>query len=295
MIGMMQNPQFASTLNEALQNPQLIDMMIQQNPMLRGMGPQVRQMMQTPEFRRIMTDPEQLRQMARIQRMYPGMMPPGMAGGSNAFPAPGVTDTTPVQDRDSSQQQQPNNPFAALLGGPSAQAGGQAANPFAALFPPTTAHTPTTSPPAASAGQGASASPDTPSATAAAPPFQTAFPFGSPQMMQQMAQMMQSMNPPAGAPDDSQAGAENPFAALLASMNAGGAGAAFPGGWPPAPFGPFGGAPNVPQDTRPPEERYAEQLRQLNDMGFHEFERNVEALRRTGGSVTGAVEYLLTH
>ena len=60
-----------------------------------------------------------------------------------------------------------------------------------------------------------------------------------------------------------------------------------------------GGAPvprsQQPQDDRPPEDRYAEQLRQLNDMGFYEFERNIEALRRTGGSVQGAVEYLLTH
>ena len=53
--------------------------------------------------------------------------------------------------------------------------------------------------------------------------------------------------------------------------------------------------PQQPQDDRPPEDRYAEQLRQLNDMGFYEFERNIEALRRTGGSVQGAVEYLLTH
>ena len=58
----------------------------------------------------------------------------------------------------------------------------------------------------------------------------------------------------------------------------------------------MGGAPPpAPVDNRPPEERYAEQLRQLNDMGFYEFERNVEALRRSGGSVQGAVEYLLTH
>ena len=54
------------------------------------------------------------------------------------------------------------------------------------------------------------------------------------------------------------------------------------------------GAPQPP-DNRPPEERYADQLRQLNDMGFFEFERNIEALRRSGGSVQGAVEYLLTH
>jgi ubiquilin len=64
------------------------------------------------------------------------------------------------------------------------------------------------------------------------------------------------------------------------------------------PLGAFGGAgasssPPPPADTRPPEERYAEQLRQLNDMGFFDFDRNVEALRRSGGSVQGAIEQLL--
>jgi ubiquilin len=54
------------------------------------------------------------------------------------------------------------------------------------------------------------------------------------------------------------------------------------------------GSPAPPADTRPPEERYAEQLRQLNDMGFFDFDRNVEALRRSGGSVQGAIEQLLS-
>ena len=51
----------------------------------------------------------------------------------------------------------------------------------------------------------------------------------------------------------------------------------------------------TPQDNRPPEEVYEVQLRQLNEMGFHEFERNVAALRRSGGNVQGAVEYLSQH
>jgi ubiquilin len=55
------------------------------------------------------------------------------------------------------------------------------------------------------------------------------------------------------------------------------------------------GAAPAPADNRPPEERYADQLRQLNDMGFYDFERNVTALRRSGGSVQGAVEYLLSN
>lgn len=49
----------------------------------------------------------------------------------------------------------------------------------------------------------------------------------------------------------------------------------------------------APADNRPPEERYADQLRQLNDMGFFDFDRNVEALRRSGGSVQGAINQLL--
>jgi ubiquilin len=59
-------------------------------------------------------------------------------------------------------------------------------------------------------------------------------------------------------------------------------------------FGRAGAEPAAPADTRPPEVRYEEQLRQLNDMGFFDFDRNVAALRRSGGSVQGAVEYLLS-
>jgi len=95
--------------------------------------------------------------------------------------------------------------------------------------------------------------------------------------IQQMMQMMGGMPgmSPGGAGAEGAAGPGiNPFAGM---------------------FGPLGGvgAPQVPADTRPPEERYAEQLRQLNDMGFYDFERNVEALRRSGGSVQGAVNQLL--
>ncbi|VEU20955.1 DEKNAAC101866 [Brettanomyces naardenensis] len=49
----------------------------------------------------------------------------------------------------------------------------------------------------------------------------------------------------------------------------------------------------APVDNRPPEEVYQSQLRQLNDMGFFDFDRNVRALRRSGGSVEGAIDELL--
>ena len=313
---MLQNPQFASTLNEALANPQLIDTMIQQNPLLREMGPQVRQMMQTPEFRRMMTDPEQLRSMMQMQRMFGGGSM-GMGGGNAAFPAPGVPEETPGAQSDRAtpsqggqqqrSQQPQTNPFASAFG----QQGQGQANPFAALFNPAIfGNTPAQTPPApASAGQSTPTGQDTASSgqqsnttstgTQQQPQQQQqppAFPFGNlGQNPQLLNQLMQAINPnaqnqnPSGTSAQSQdPNQSNPFAALFGNnawlnpMLAGGLGGA-------------AAAPQNPPDNRPPEERYAEQLRQLNDMGFYEFERNVEALRRTGGSVQGAVEYLLTH
>ena len=334
VINMLQNPQFASTLNEALQNPQLIDMMIQQNPMLRNMGPEVRQMMQSDQFRRMMTDPEALRSMGQMQRMFGGGGMGGMGGGGGgeAFPAPGVTDNTPGEQPDGTNRAPspgqgsapPMNPFA-MFGNPAAMGGaaggvgggaqgqgqGQVANPFAQLFNPAVFGgnpqaapfgnpTPTTSPPPAGA-------PSTPSQNAQQPNSQQGQPpnpfanlasnplLQNPALMQQMMQTM--MGGGAGTGGGAAGGgnpmdpAANPFAALMGGMGGAGMGQGFgqQGG------GGVGGMPAAPQDTRPPEERYAEQLRQLNDMGFYEFERNVEALRRTGGSVQGAVEYLLTH
>ncbi|KAG7837279.1 hypothetical protein KL943_001318 [Ogataea angusta] len=81
------------------------------------------------------------------------------------------------------------------------------------------------------------------------------------------------------------AAAANPFAALLgANMGAGLGG-----------LGALGGFPGLaaPADNRPPEEVFEVQLRQLNDMGFFDFDSNVRALRRSGGSVEGAIEALL--
>jgi ubiquilin len=264
MIQMLQNPEFAQTMNAALSNPQFLDMMIRSNPMLQNMGPGVRQMMQSEEFRRMLTDPETIRRMTQVGRQL-GVGPWAGGGGAEAFPAPGVTAQTPTtntpsnESREASaQEQQQPNPFASLFGiPPPGGTGAQAAttaNPFASLFPPAT----TTTPPTNAAGT---------------PPNQPLNPLASlfaphnPQDPQALQQLLAAMGgngpPPPGA-------GFNPFAG-------------------------FGGIPPPPADTRPPEDRYAEQLRQLNDMGFYDFDRNVEALRRTGGSVQGAVEYLLSH
>lgn len=324
MINMLQDPNFASTLDEALQNPALIDQMIANNPMLRGMGPQVRQAMQNPAIRRMMTDPEMMRQATQMQRQMGGGMFGGGVAGEGAFPMPGATDTTPGQGGEraapaggntagmGAAQMNTFDPFS-MFGNMGAGQGGApgaaAANPFAAIFQPSTASgssaTSTTSPPPGER-QGSAANTDTnqqqqqqtqqpanPFAAMAQNPMMQSL-LQNPQLMQQMMQsMMGSRNPqqpgsnnsdPSNPSNPSQ---PNPFAALFGPGGMGSLGSGGVGG--------FGGAPAAPPDTRPPEERYEDQLRQLNDMGFYEFERNVEALRRSGGSVQGAVEYLLTH
>ena len=293
MASMLENPNFASTLNEALANPQVIEQMIRSNPMLRDMEPQVRQMMQDPGFRAMMTNPEALRNISQMQRQFGGGIFGGMGGaGNQAFPAPGVTDTTPGQQpsaegetatprQPNATPQQPPNPFA-IFGNPGA-GGAAGANPFAALFGGGGLGGNTPGSPPSSSTQATGATPQrgaNPIADMARTMMQ------NPQMMQQMMGAMGGTGPNAN-PDpnnpNANSGAQagfNPFAALQGLGGFGGAGGL--------------GTPQ-PQDDRPPEDRYAEQLRQLNDMGFYEFERNIEALRRTGGSVQGAVEYLLTH
>lgn len=276
IASMLEDPNLQQTLNEALNNPAMIDMMIQSSPGLRD-NPHAREMLQSPEFRRMMTNPEAIRQAAQLRRMMGG------GGGAGAFPAPGVTDTTPAGAAGSTPAAgtTPFNPFAATPGG---------ANPFAALFggaPGALGTTPAQSPPPpASAGQGTpGAGNDAPAN--AANPFGSlfggpgaggagAFPFPMPQgLTPEMIAQAQQMA--ASGQFNSLFGGQNPFGAF-------GGGAGSPGA---------AASPPPPADNRPPEERYADQLRQLNDMGFYDFDQNVAALRRAGGSVQGAIEQLL--
>ncbi|KAF7973568.1 hypothetical protein HWV62_14838 [Athelia sp. TMB] len=71
-------------------------------------------------------------------------------------------------------------------------------------------------------------------------------------------------------------------------FGAGGGAGGFGGG-----AGGFGGAPAAPADTRPPEERFELQIRQLNDMGFTNPVQNIRALQATAGNVHSAIEYIL--
>lgn len=298
MLRMLENPQVQSSMNEALQNPALLDMMIQQNPMLRDMGPAARQMMQSPEFRRMLTDPDHIRQMMQMQRA----MGIGRPSGGGAFPAPGVTNTTPEENRgpgstpDSGAAPPPGfNPFV-----PAGLGGG---NPFAGLF--SGGGNPFGANPSGGASMAGGDQPDASQrATGSSSAGDTTTAEG--QNQQNAQNPLSFLNPAMFGGTQGQAGVnpfnpqQNPFlrdpAALSQMMQAMGGGQGNAGGADANPLaallgGGFG-APSPP-DNRPPEERYERQLHQLNEMGFFEFERNIEALRRTGGSVQGAVEYLL--
>ncbi|KAF2868577.1 hypothetical protein BDV95DRAFT_630344 [Massariosphaeria phaeospora] len=313
LLEAMENPMFLSQMNEAMDNPAVIDMMTN-SPMIRD-NPMLAQMLRNPEMRRMLFNPEMMRMQLNMQRAMGGNQ------GGSSFPAPGVTDTTPqpsstaTGDGTTATPNQPNttgptqpqDPFASLLG----NAGGAGANPFASLLGAQGAN-PFAQPqqnadgtaqpnpfanlfgtPATGAGAGAAGSQSNPIAEA------TRNMMANPEAMRSMMQMMGSMNggsadpfaglgtgannsnPPTGAAGTTAGtnnAAPNPFAALFGPGSA---------------FGGAGYGTPAPADTRPPEEIYEVQLRQLNEMGFYEFDRNVAALRRSGGNVQGAIEYLL--
>jgi ubiquilin len=289
MERMMSDPNMQQTMNEVLNNPDMVNLLIESNPMLRNM-PNAREMLTSPFMRSLMTNPQLMRSAMQMQR--------GMGGGGNsAFPAPGATDQTSqtgatgegnnAQGQGNAQQNPFANPFGMMPGmmgnegGPNLQHLMQAMQPFGQpqagqAGATTTAQTGTQQSTGetqgATQGQAQSGSENTQGSTPAANPFAALF-------------------PPAGGAQGNQTNPANPFGITpemmtqMQQMMMGGGGG-FGGG--------FGGAPAAPADNRPPEERYADQLRQLNDMGFYDFDRNVAALRRSGGSVQGAVEYLLS-
>ncbi|BEJ12891.1 hypothetical protein CspHIS471_0300650 [Cutaneotrichosporon sp. HIS471] len=242
MTGLMDNPDFLRQMSDLLSRPEVVDQMIASNPQLAAMGPQVRQMMQSPMFRQMISNPETLRAMMQMQAAMQGSGGGPGAGGMGGMGG-----------------------FPGMFGGGGAGGAGGAGpdtqnaptDPFPNLFAPQGGANRDGSPPAGGAGAGA--------------------------------------GPGAGA--GAGAGAANPFAALFgAGGGAGGAGGGFnPFAMDPAMFGgnPFG-APPPPADTRPPEEIYATQLGQLSAMGLWDSEKNIRALRRTGGNVEAAVELIFS-
>ncbi len=91
---------------------------------------------------------------------------------------------------------------------------------------------------------------------------------------------------PAAAPAAGAAGVPD-LNALMRQMMLGGGGGLFGGGLG-APPAAAAAAPALP-----PAERFADQLQQLNAMGFADAQRNLDALTQTNGNVSMAVERLL--
>ncbi|KAI1314052.1 hypothetical protein F5Y03DRAFT_336007 [Xylaria venustula] len=294
LANMLNNPHVAQQMNEMMNNDQFLDMMIQTNPMLRN-NPNAREMVRSPLFRQMMTNPEALRSAARLQRIMRGDQ-----GGQGAFPMPGVTDTTPGvgnngTNNNGAAQGQPDS-FPSLPNFEGLAGAGAQSNPFASLFspfggaPPIRAAHAAANPTSIRTGEhdpnhSGNASGGTPVRQRQGPNTQgTSNPPPPPSMG--FADLFNNANLGANLGAD-QTAANQPFGlpnmspeALQQMMQLLGVG----NGSAPSPS---------PPDNRPPEERYAEQLRQLNDMGFYDFERNVAALRRSGGSVQGAIEHLL--
>ncbi|KAI0696891.1 hypothetical protein C8T65DRAFT_663127 [Cerioporus squamosus] len=294
MQSMLNSPQFLQQMSSVMSNPAVLDQIINSNPQLAAMGPQVREVFRSERFRQMMSNPETLRMMLQMSNMMreSGMAPGGPGGmggfgglgglgglggagaGAGGFPAPGLPSTA--------RQQQPGSPPTGSQGtSPSSPQANPFALPFNPFFPV---------PPAAGAtGSGSGAATGTPGADAgagagtggaAAPPPPPGGMF-DPQMMQQMLAALGGVSAGAGA------------GALGGGLGAG-AGAANPFA---NPFGMGGlgafGAPPAPADTRPPEERFQVQLQQLQDMGFTNATQNVRALLATGGNVHSAIEYIL--
>jgi ubiquilin len=65
------------------------------------------------------------------------------------------------------------------------------------------------------------------------------------------------------------------------------------GGSGTQPFGGSGTQTGAAPSTQPPEERFREQLQQLQDMGFTDRQANIAALVATNGFLQGAIERLL--
>lgn len=278
MQRMLSDPNVQQTMNEALNNPDFVNMMIESNPMLRNM-PNAREIITSPFMRQMMSNPQLISQAMRAQR--------GMGGGGAAFPAPGATDTTPGNAASSDATTGANPAAGANAAAPnpfmnpfmSGMMDGNGAPNFAQMMQALQGAGNPFAPPAARA---ATTPGETPTNTTGATGDSTTTP-----------------NTQAGA--GAGGAAANPFAALFPQGQGGATGQANPFGVTPemmqqmmTMFGGGGAATNTPPDNRPPEERYADQLRQLNDMGFFDFDRNVAALRRSGGSVQGAIEYLLS-
>ncbi|BGP38622.1 hypothetical protein JCM10450v2_002571 [Rhodotorula kratochvilovae] len=245
---MMNNPEVQAQMNQLLSDPAVIDQLIAASPELQQMGPMVRQMMQSEQFRQMLSNPQLMQQMTQMMR----------SGGGGAGGLPGLGGFPGFGGAQAGQQ-----------GG--ARAGAGLYNPWASPAAPS---------PGAAAGAtpggeaGAATGAGAGAANAGSPPpaFNPFAMLGAPG-----AGMTGT---PGQQPDIGQALAQlQQMQQLFGGMGGAGAGAG------------AGGAPGAPQQS--PEERYANELEQLRNMGFTNATRNVRALLASGGFLESAIAWLL--
>ncbi|CAG8466988.1 17636_t:CDS:2 [Racocetra persica] len=97
-LDFLQNPAIMQYMQQMLQDPQFVESMIQMNPQFAQMAPQIRQMMQDPEFQAMMSNPETLRSLAALQPLM-GNLGPFTGGAIPGFPGynmPATTGTNPA-------------------------------------------------------------------------------------------------------------------------------------------------------------------------------------------------------
>merc|ERR1719502_1128832 len=248
-LEMMQNPMVQQMMQQMFSDPQMMENVANSNPMLRQLmdaNPHTRAMLQNPQFMRQFADPNNLAAVMQMAQLQRGALaPPGAPSGANPW---------------------------AGLGAP----GSGAPFPFGAgLFPPP---------------------PPPPVALPPAPappldPIVQNLDFSN--LLSQFGSTNISPPPVPRAPVAPQATAPNVAAPTAGSPTvATPAAAASAAAAPAAPVAPAAPAPaatpsppSPPAEESIPDEQYASQLRQLNDMGFGDNAANLRALTQTMGNV----------
>jgi len=130
MLEMLDNPFVQQMMRSMMSNPETMESMINSNPMARQMmesNPQMRDMFRDPTFVQMMSDPQTLRSMIQMQRLF-GNAGPAAASGAASSGSGASSSAAPAI-----------NPFS-LFGNlpvaatPPSSASSGSANPYAALF-----------------------------------------------------------------------------------------------------------------------------------------------------------------
>jgi ubiquilin len=268
IAAMMNSPVVRNTIQQMLQNPDLIRTLLANNPLAQQLAtnPQVAAALQNPDLYQQLSDPQTLQTVAQMyNNMFGGMagLGPMGFGGMGGFPQqqPGAPttgsstqNTTPSTTSPGTGGAVPNLfagiPLDPLINNLQQQQGSTTSAP---------ATTTTSTPPSTGTTTGQQPSQPTTSVPSQPVPGQPTSVPGQ----------------PAAVPG--QPGA-NPWAAF------------FPG------FGfPMNMPGNVPQQpvVQDPEQRFAVQLQQLNEMGFTNRQLNIQCLTVSNGNVDLAIERML--